>query len=63
MALRSTQTGFGPVTKSFHWLMAILFATMFAIGWYMDLLPLGLEKLAWISILAVIRHMLLKYHF
>ncbi|HBN50380.1 MULTISPECIES: cytochrome b [Thalassospira] len=49
MALRSTQTGFGPVTKGFHWLIAILFVTMFAIGWYMDLLPLGLEKLAWIS--------------
>ncbi|OSQ48314.1 cytochrome b [Thalassospira alkalitolerans] len=49
MALRSTQTGFGSVTKAVHWLMAILFATMFAIGWYMDLLPLGMEKLVWIS--------------
>lgn len=49
MALRSTQTGFGPVTKGFHWVMAILIVLMFAIGWYMDLLPLGLEKLAWIS--------------
>ncbi len=49
MVLRSTQTGFGSVTKGFHWLMAILIVLMFAIGWYMDLLPLGLEKLAWIS--------------
>ncbi|MFH1804484.1 MAG: cytochrome b [Pseudomonadota bacterium] len=49
MSLRSTALRFGIVAKTFHWVMAVLFVLMFAIGWYMDLLPLGLEKLEWMS--------------
>ncbi|NIY77769.1 cytochrome b [Thalassospira sp. HF15] len=49
MKLRSTKQIFGTVTKSFHWVMALLVVSVFSIGWYMDLLPLGMEKLEWIS--------------
>ncbi len=49
MTLRSTKHAFGTVTKVFHWGMALLVISVFSIGWYMDFLPLGMEKLEWIS--------------
>ncbi|HCK18356.1 MAG TPA: cytochrome B [Thalassospira sp.] len=49
MTLRSTKNAFGAVTKTIHWVMALLVISVFSIGWYMDLLPLGMEKLEWIS--------------
>lgn len=49
MAMRSDKKAFGAVTKSIHWLMAALVITVFSIGWYMDFLPLGMEKLEWMS--------------
>lgn len=49
MTLRSTKQIFGAVTKSFHWVMALLVISVFSIGWYMDFLPLGMEKLEWMS--------------
>jgi cytochrome b561 len=49
MALRSHKTGFGSLTKSLHWGMAALMISVFAMGWYMDFLPLGLAKLEWMS--------------
>ncbi|MDG4719283.1 MULTISPECIES: cytochrome b [Thalassospira] len=49
MALRSNKTGFGSITKSLHWVMAALFISVFAMGWYMDFLPLGMAKLEWMS--------------
>ena len=49
MALFSHRNGFGSVTKSLHWIVAALFIGVFAIGWYMDFLPLGMAKLEWMS--------------
>lgn len=49
MAIKSHKTEFGSVTKGIHWLMAALIISVFSIGWYMDFLPLGMEKLEWIS--------------
>jgi cytochrome b561 len=49
MTLHSTKHAFGAVTKTFHWGMALLVISVFSIGWYMDFLPLGMEKLEWIS--------------
>jgi cytochrome b561 len=49
MALRSHKAGFGSITKSLHWVMAALFISVFAVGWYMDFLPLGMAKLEWMS--------------
>ncbi|MEQ8390166.1 MAG: cytochrome b [Thalassospira sp.] len=49
MVIKSHEKGFGGVTKSLHWVMAALVITVFSIGWYMDLLPLGLAKLEWMS--------------
>lgn len=49
MTIRSTKHAFGAVTKTFHWVMALLVISVFSIGWYMDFLPLGMEKLEWIS--------------
>ncbi|MCC9622501.1 cytochrome b [Thalassospira sp. MA62] len=49
MAIRSDKRVFGTVTKTFHWVMAALIIGVFSVGWYMDFLPLGMEKLEWIS--------------
>ncbi len=45
MALRSTATAWGPVTRAFHWGMLVLFAGIVPVGYYMTDLPLGPQKL------------------
>jgi cytochrome b561 len=45
MALRSTATRWGAVTRLFHWGMLLLFVGMLSVGFYMTDLPLGPGKL------------------
>jgi len=45
MTLRSTATGWGPVTRLFHWGMLILLTGMVVVGDTMTDLPLGPAKL------------------
>jgi cytochrome b561 len=34
-SLRNSQHGFGLITKTLHWVIALLIATLIALGWYM----------------------------
>ncbi len=39
MALSNTETRYGGVTKSFHWLTALLILTLIPLGWFANQLP------------------------
>jgi cytochrome b561 len=45
MMLRSTEKGWGPVARLFHWGMLLLFIGIVVVGYYMTDLPLGAAKL------------------
>jgi cytochrome b561 len=44
MQLRNTETRFGLVSISFHWLLALLIIVMLALGLYMTTLPVSPQK-------------------
>ncbi len=52
MALSNTQSRYGGVAKSFHWLMALLILTLIPLGWYANELPFAtdaeLAQKAWL---------------
>jgi cytochrome b561 len=43
--IRNTQTQYGIVTKSLHWLMALIIISMLCVGLYMAGLPISEQKL------------------
>ncbi len=45
MTFRSTAEGWGPVTRTLHWGMLLLFVGIVSVGYYMTDLPLGPAKL------------------
>jgi cytochrome b561 len=45
MQFRNSASRFGAVSQFLHWLIVILLAVQFTLGWIADDLPLGLEKL------------------
>jgi cytochrome b561 len=46
MPNQNSPTRYSAVAQGFHWLIAALIVTQFALGWVADDLPLGLHKLA-----------------
>lgn len=45
MQIQNSQDGYGAVTITLHWLMAILIIALLIVGLYMADLPIGIEKL------------------
>ena len=45
MALRNSVESFGWLAKLLHWATAVAILAMFLIAWWMDALPIGLQKL------------------
>ncbi len=45
--LRNSAQAYGLIHKAFHWLMAAAIIGMFALGLWMEDLPLGPEKFSW----------------
>lgn len=45
MSLHNTRNSFGTVTKTFHWLLVVTVLSMLAIGFIMEDMPNGLDKL------------------
>lgn len=47
MRLRNKSDSFGVLTKGFHWFIALSIISLLIIGFWMDGLPNGMEKLRW----------------
>lgn len=45
MQWRNTRLNYGAVGKTLHWLVVLLIIVQYALGWYGDSLPQGLEQL------------------
>ena len=45
MRWRNDETAYGALAQGFHWLIFALIVALFAIGWYMEDLPLGPDKI------------------
>ena len=43
--IRNDSERYGVVAQALHWLIAVLIFTMFGLGYYMEDLPLGQQKL------------------
>ena len=46
---RNSPRHYGRVAQSFHWVVAVLVFTQVAIGMHVDDLPLGIERIKWMS--------------
>ncbi len=49
MQLRNDARRYGAVAQALHWVIALGFAAQFAIAWYMNNLPFGLEAMWWFN--------------
>lgn len=45
MQWRNDTTRYGALSKGFHWVIAALIVGLFLVGWYMEGLPLGPDKI------------------